>query len=149
MGSANGLRARLATGANRIGRPLGLVAKLQLAWQILIGYLRARRQLRRFPLPTVLAVERAVPATQRPMSHPAGAFRIAWAVERVLGRVPGDVRCLVRSVALVGLLARRGVSSTLVIGVRAHGEFAAHAWVEVGGRPLLPTGLHYERLTEL
>jgi hypothetical protein len=48
------------------------------------------------------------------------------------------------------LLARRGVAATLVIGVRPGAEFAAHAWVEREGRPLLPGGEpEYKRITEL
>jgi hypothetical protein len=52
------------------------------------------------------------------------------------GRVTG-LQCLPRSVALTRLLARRGLTSTLRIGVRHDGEtLAAHAWVEWGGRAL-------------
>jgi Transglutaminase-like superfamily len=37
------------------------------------------------------------------------------------------------------LLGRRGIPSRVVIGVRTSPEFAAHAWVEQEGLPLLPT----------
>jgi hypothetical protein len=36
------------------------------------------------------------------------------------------------------MLARRGIDSVLVIGVKMQPSFSAHAWVESGGRPLLP-----------
>jgi hypothetical protein len=45
-----------------------------------------------------------------------------------------------RSLVLTALLSRRGIASTLVIGVRPGGEFGAHAWVEHEGAPLLPSG---------
>ena len=41
-----------------------------------------------------------------------------------------------------------GVVCQLVIGVRPGEKFEAHAWIEHGGHPLLPT-LGYERLTVL
>ena len=66
--------------------------------------------------------------------------RLGRAVTRTLRLVPADSRCLMRSLVLTGLLARRGIDSSLVIGVRPEGEFGAHAWVEHDGRPLLPSG---------
>jgi hypothetical protein len=69
---------------------------------------------------------------------------------RTLDPLPGDTRCLVRSLVLVRLLARRGVPARLIIGVTRTGPFAAHAWVERDGRALLPSGGgHLARLTEL
>lgn len=69
---------------------------------------------------------------------------------RTLTVLPADSRCLMRSLVLTGLLARRGISSSLIIGVRLEPEFAAHAWVEYGGEPLLPPGdPSLGRLTEL
>ncbi len=78
------------------------------------------------------------------------SLRLGRAVIRVLRLLPADSRCLMRSLVLTGLLARRGVYSTVVIGVRPAPRFAAHAWVEVDAIALLPTNeLEYERLTEI
>ena len=64
--------------------------------------------------------------------------------------VPTDARCLARSLTLTRLLARRGLPGTVVIGVRNEPEFAAHAWVELEGAPLLPDGgAEFTRLTEV
>jgi hypothetical protein len=46
---------------------------------------------------------------------------------------PARVRCLEQSLALCTLLRRRGVDASLRIGVQPR-PFAAHAWVEAGGR---------------
>jgi hypothetical protein len=55
-----------------------------------------------------------------------------------------------RSLVLVGLLARRGVSSSLVISARPGADFQAHAWVELHGRPLLtPAPVEHGRLVTL
>ncbi len=67
--------------------------------------------------------------------------RVAAAVRRVDRVVPGSGRCLVSSLALRSMLAARGMSATLQIGVeRRAGAFGAHAWVEHEGRPLLEPG---------
>jgi hypothetical protein len=90
-----------------------------------------------------------------PAETPAGdslydARRLGRAVARMLSYLPGDTRCLVRSLVLTRLLARRGMQATLVIGVRAEPEFAAHAWVEHDSQPVLDPGEEsYGRLVEL
>lgn len=79
------------------------------------------------------------------------AIRLGQAVVRTLMLLPTDSRCLIRSLVLLRLLSRRGIGSTLVIGVR-HGDqpFAAHAWVEYQQIPLLASGGgHFARLLEI
>jgi Transglutaminase-like superfamily len=77
------------------------------------------------------------------------ALRLAHATRRVLEILPSDSRCLFRSLTLLCLLERRGISQTLVLAVRPQ-PFSAHAWVEVEGKPVLPDGEPgYERLLEL
>lgn len=64
--------------------------------------------------------------------------RLAWAVA-VAGRyTPWQTRCLVRAVAGKMLLRRRGIPSTLYLGVArdSDGELAAHAWLRCGGETL-------------
>ena len=66
------------------------------------------------------------------------ASRLAGATHRVLRLIPADTRCLNQSLVLSALLARRGIDSSVVIGVNGSQEsFGAHAWGEVDGRPLL------------
>jgi hypothetical protein len=78
------------------------------------------------------------------------AHRLGRAVRRTLRLVPLDSRCLVQSLTLTALLAKRGIGSTLVIGVRPGEKFGAHSWVELHGRALLPTGgEEFERLVDL
>ena len=74
--------------------------------------------------------------------------RLGQPVRRTLDPLPWDSRCLMRSLVLLRMLARRGVVCQLVIGVRPGEKFEAHAWIEHDGHPLLPT-LGYERLTVL
>ena len=69
---------------------------------------------------------------------------------RTLTLLPTDSRCLMRSLVLTQLLARRGIESRFVLGVRSGAEFKAHAWVERNDVPLLPPGdAGFERLLEI
>jgi hypothetical protein len=78
------------------------------------------------------------------------ARRLGWAVVKILYFLPGDTRCLRRSLVLMQLLERRGISARLVIGARSGPDFLAHAWVEYDGRPVLSTeGESFGRLVEL
>lgn len=130
-------------------RALGWRDRASLAWEIVRLYAFVRTQLRKRPLPEVLARLRSARPGPAPV-HSAAPARIARATETVLGRLPVDSRCLVRSLVLVGMLARRSTETTLVIGVRPGERLAAHAWVELGGQALLADGgSGYERLTEL
>jgi hypothetical protein len=50
---------------------------------------------------------------------------------------PGGGNCLVRSLALFGVLRRAGIAAELRIGVdRTASALQAHAWVEVDGTPV-------------
>lgn len=66
------------------------------------------------------------------------AHRLAEAVGLVAARPVIGARCLGRSLVVWFLLRRRGVDARLVIGASAptSGGLAAHAWVEVDGRPV-------------
>jgi hypothetical protein len=76
-------------------------------------------------------------------------WRLGQAVIKALRPLPTDSRCLMRSLTLLTVLERRTLSPTLVIAVRPD-PFAAHAWIELEGFPLLPAAdPGYERITEL
>lgn len=120
--------------------------------EILAAYVQARRALRRAPIASVVSGLRA----QAPMAASssedslAEALRLGRAVTRLLVRIPGDTRCLARSLVLTRLLARRGIQAKLVIGARPEPEFLAHAWVEHDGDPVLDPGDDsFGRLVEL
>jgi hypothetical protein len=136
-----------------VARRLNASERVRLATEIAIAYLRARRELRRRSLESALSSLRARAA---PSSEPLGpgtlaaAQRLGRAVTRVLGVLPGDTRCLVRSLVLTQLLVKRGIPAKLVIGARTGPDFLAHAWVEYDGDPVLSPGDgSFGRLTEL
>jgi hypothetical protein len=136
-----------------LARRLNASERVRLATEIAIAYLRARRQLRRRSIESALSSLRshAVPSVEPPGAGTlAHAQRLGRAVTRVLGILPGDTRCLVRSLVLTQLLVRRGIPTKLVIGARTGPDFLAHAWVEYDGDPVLSPGDgSFGRLTEL
>lgn len=132
-------------------RAAGVPPRILLAGEIVGAYASARRELGRAPLDAAVA-------RMRSRGSAAGCAReqqaqscehLARAVVRTLALVPGDTRCLVRSLVLTRVLARRGIAAKLVIGTRSAPEFQAHAWVEHAGRPVLAPGAGFRRLLEL
>jgi hypothetical protein len=134
---------------------LSPVEKLRLAAEILLAYVRVRWSLRRDSLPGVVSTLRSAPPVHVGvvlLSDPSrDGQRLGDAVVRTLSPVPTAARCLVRSLVLLRLLARRGVHGALVIAVQPNEETAldAHAWVEVDGHPLLAPAPSYGRLVTL
>jgi hypothetical protein len=127
--------------------------KLALAVEILGTYVRVRWLLwRRKKLPAVVDALRSTRVQRRPQGVPPhlAAVRLGRAVTRTLPLLPTDSRCLMRSLVLTSVLARRGLPSRLIIGVQPDGGFDAHAWVEHEGKPVLPTTYDvYGRLLEV
>jgi hypothetical protein len=130
----------------RDGR-LPVARKVGLALEVLRAYVRVRRELRRATLPEALERLRTPGSCTASPEETAG---LARAVRRTLRLLPTDTRCLSQSLVLTMLLARRGVLSTLVIGVSPGESFGAHAWIEHHGVPLLPPyEAEFQRLVEL
>ena len=131
--------------------PLSPRARAALVVEILSEYVPSWRILKNRNVVEMVRAARDVPVTHSPvpalLEHKT-ALRLGRAVGRTLGMLPTDSRCLIRSLVLTRILARRSISNTLVIGVRNDPEFIAHAWIEHDGWPILPAG-EYTRLTEL
>lgn len=125
--------------------------KCLLAAEVLAAYVRVRWLLWRRGLePTVAALRRCGAPAGRLLVAPEDPWRCARAVVAVLAPLPTDSRCLVRSLVLLALLARRGIEARLVIGVLPEPRFTAHAWVEHEGAALLSAGVARDgRLVEL
>jgi hypothetical protein len=138
----------------RLTTPFARREKVSLAFEIVGSYVRQRVRLRRSKLPEALAELRRPLSAERvdraELDEQLTGIRLGRAVERTLGALPADARCLVRSLVLVDMLSRRGIEASFVLGVRKEGDFEAHAWVEKGGVALLPPfeGT-YDRLVEL
>lgn len=132
--------------------------KAALMAEILASYAVARRMMSRYDIRDVVRATRTrLDAGRQPGSAPPAseavtltAIRLGYAVTRTLRALPTDSRCLVQALVLSRLLSERGIPSTLIIGARTQPEFAAHAWIELGGQPVLSTeGFDEARLVEL
>jgi len=118
-------------------RPLGLGDKALVMLEILAEYASVWWGLRRKGLRATLAAVARPTQSDDPHERAIGV-RMGRAVDRTLAALPSDSRCLIRAVVLARVLARRGVGSRVVLGVKAAPDFTAHAWVEHCGFPLLP-----------
>lgn len=126
-----------------------------LVSEILSAYCRVRLELLRERFPDALAAVRDSEGGARQPPDSAVTYlraaRLARAVQRTLRLLPTDARCLMQSLVLSALLARRGIVTKLVIAVKPGEQFEAHAWVEYDGHALLPgsQGGVYQVLAEL
>jgi hypothetical protein len=70
--------------------------------------------------------------------------RISWAVETAGRIVPTGENCLVRAIAGREMLARRGVSSQIRLGIAKNSPdiLKGHAWLECGDRIITGEGEH-------
>jgi hypothetical protein len=133
-------------------RRLGPLGRATLASEILRTYVVVRRLLARRPLPEAVAALRRAGAPARPVDAESLALgrHLAWATVRTISILPTDSRCLMRSLVLTRVMARRGLDCTLVLSAAADPSFEAHAWVEHGGEPLLmPGGPTHRQLLRL
>ncbi len=144
---------------HELASPLSTWGKLRLCGEVLATYYQVRWWMRGQRLEDVVARLRQGQGrgpspsnddlVEDPVDQRLAGLRLGRAVSRTVRLLPTDSRCLVRSLVLTRLLSRRGVPSSLVIGVLSEPQFAAHAWVEHGGAPLLSPGTGYQRLVEV
>lgn len=124
-----------------------------LAGEILVVYLRVRWLMRSRDIRSIVSTLRIVSPRRSEtgsLENRAVAVRLGGAVRQTLRILPTDSRCLVQALVLSRLLSARAIPTTLVIGARPEPEFAAHAWVEYEGEPVLPhQGFDQLRLVEI
>lgn len=129
---------------------LSTATRLAVVVEVLITYIHVRWLLRSHDFETALERLRSG-AAARPavILKDEEPFRFAHLIVKIIQWLPTDTRCLMRSLTLIGTLAKRDVTAQLVIGVCPGETFAAHAWVELNGAALLPTlGTQFSRLYE-
>ena len=87
----------------------------------------------------LLPFRRVAPYLGRQMAQSPAApvdllNRLAWAVATVSRHLPWDCFCLAQALAAKAMLQRRGVPSTLYLGLAKDGEsqLQAHAWLPCG-----------------
>lgn len=141
-------------------RKLATLSRVELAellsaqWALIQAqWLRWRRPTGQFVSAVAERVEEGGSSLPRQLGEQeeARAARIALMVERAAENGIFRPACLVRSIALTRMLDARGMhGSQLRVGVRWEGErFAAHAWVEYGGRVLGDREEHVRGYTPL
>ena len=120
-------------------------AELALLVHACLLLVRIRVALWLLPWRRVLALlpQEVTPATRFSVDRLERAVRAA-------SRIVPRATCLTQALALNHLLARGGYASVVRIGVtNEHGRFAAHAWVECGGAPLLSSAAEVAQYAQL
>jgi Transglutaminase-like superfamily len=106
--------------------------------------------VRLLPLRWIVLLLRQHLAKSSPIATPSARHapvrRIGWAVETMGRALPWECTCLVQALAGKGMLRRRGVPSTLYLGVARQGQTAltAHAWLQCGSEILTGAAGHRE-----
>src|SRR5260370_26484921 len=97
-----------------------------------VSLIRARFTVMFVPVPKILL---PVAPQNEAASPDTDAERISWAVETAGRIVPTAKNCLVRAIAGRDMLARRGVSSQIRLGIAKNSPdiLSAHAWLECCG----------------
>lgn len=115
--------------------PAGDKVLLAEAWWRLLA---ASCRLRLSPKRSLAAALAGIPSVASATAPSAEALRrLALAIGRAAAHHLWPMTCLPRALALQRMLARRGITAALRIGVRKEaGTFAAHAWIEVGGQAI-------------
>jgi Transglutaminase-like superfamily len=104
-----------------------------------------RLALRVLPFATVRNLLDRLARTRSGLDDHASHDRIIWAVETAGRQFPGIGTCLTQALTTQVILARRGYSSNLRIGVTrdSAGKFIAHAWLEKDGVILIGGAAHH------
>lgn len=98
----------------------------------------ARFALRLFSFGRLLTVIQRTAERHRPHLDAGGVARLARLVEIAARHAPGTASCLEGALVLGWLLGRRGIVTTVNLGVaRRNGEVLAHAWLERDGQILI------------
>lgn len=75
----------------------------------------------------------STPESTEPLSQNT-ARQVSWAVSTASRHTPWQSRCLAQAIAAKMMLRRRGLASTLYLGLKKAGEKSldAHAWLRYG-----------------
>jgi hypothetical protein len=111
-------------------------SQLRLGAEIVWTAVRVRRLVRTNDLPAVVA--RCRENEHRSVATPARSelVCVGRTVRKIVGLLPGNSSPLVSSLVLIAVLARRGVDTSLVIGMRGGEQVAPTAWVEISEAPV-------------
>lgn len=116
-------------------------ADRRLLVSAIVSVIKARLNVTFVPIRKIL--QPMAPRTGN-ASPDSEAARISWAVETAGRIVPTGSNCLVRAIAARAMLAGRGISSEIRLGVAKDSpdSLLAHAWLECGDKIITGEGEH-------
>ena len=109
---------------------------LEAAWTLALAQISIRLLPFRWLVPRLGSPEKASSAEPIHQEQQREVQQIGWAIRALARHFPWDAKCLAQAVAGKWMLRRRGMPSTLYLGVeRVHdGDkwLEAHAWLRCG-----------------
>jgi hypothetical protein len=124
---------------NALTKLLGLSAMERRALlETALGVSWARLEVHLFPFQRVAnSITASTPPLRAQGIRQKELELVRWATDVVAARLPWCRNCLAQAVGAKRVLNRRGISSTMHLGVASGGPaeaFQAHAWLEVDGQ---------------
>lgn len=91
---------------------------------LFVPFNKLRKRMGKYKEESVANVEREI---YKIASH------ISWVVNLISSKTPWESKCLVQALTAQKMLKKRGISTTIYLGVRKDGnEMKAHAWLRCG-----------------
>lgn len=128
------------------------LALLEAAWTLALVQIAVKLLPFRWIAPRLGSMDSA--PSERPISleQQQQAQKVGWAITSLARFLPWDAKCLIQALAGKWMLRRRGMPSTLYLGVdRGHSEekwLEAHAWLRCG-TDIITGERHHERFRVL
>lgn len=103
---------------------------------LMLGWARCMKQIKFLKLTKILKLQSAETNYQSNENNDITIYEISEAVNIISHHTLWESMCLVRAIAAMKMLERRGISSTLYLGTgkNENGQLIAHAWLRSGNR---------------
>lgn len=126
-------------------------ADKRLVLQAMLALAVARIQLTRYSFEQLAARLEAVPDLRAGTADARLLQRISYAIGAAAGYVPWRSDCFPQCIAARALLGKRGLASTIHLGVERVGEsgLEGHAWLTCADTVVAGGGVDLDRFTEL
>lgn len=103
---------------------------------IMLGWARCMKHIKFLKLTKILMLDIAETSFQTYDKNKLKILGVSEAIHIMSRHTPWESMCLVRAIAAMKMLERRGISSTLYLGTgkNENGQLIAHAWLRSGNQ---------------
>lgn len=103
---------------------------------LMLGWARCMKQVQFQKLTKILKLQIAETSNQITKSDKLTSYKVSEAINIMSRHTLWESMCLVRAIAAMKMLERRGIASTLYLGTGKNesGQLIAHAWLRSGNQ---------------